>query len=282
MTPRSSTSTEKEFAEADLAVFSNAKNYRRDPLTPLVVPLVNPSHFDIIPHQRLASSGLFSKDLTKGFILTNANCSTTGIVVPLKALEDAFGPLDAVLVNTMQAISGGGYPGVSSMDILDNVVPYIGGEEEKIEWETSKILGGLSSDLKSFDLHQSSPLRISASCNRVPVLDGHTEVVSCSFKNRPPPSPEQVISVLQHYTCEAQSLGCPSAPAKVIHVHEEQDRPQPRLDRYFQDGAGVNVGRVRECGVLDIKFVVLSNNVSIGAATSSIMNAEIAVAKGLV
>lgn len=274
--------TEKEFAEADLAVFSNAKNYRRDPLVPLVVPLVNPSHFDIISHQRRGPNALFQRSLSKGFILTNANCSTTGIVVPLKALELAFGPLDCIVVNTMQAISGAGYPGVSSLDIHDNVVPYIGGEEEKIEWETSKILGGLSEDKQSFDLHQTSPLRVSASCNRVNVLDGHTEVVSCSFKRRPAPSPEQVIEVLRNYRCEAQDLGCPSAPEHAIFVHDEQDRPQPRLDRYFQNGAGVNVGRVRACPVLDIKFVVLSNNVSIGAATSSIMNAEIAMHRGLV
>lgn len=265
-------------------MFSNAKNYRRDPLVPLVVPLVNADHFDILSHQRSAPSTpkLLSAPRSRGCILANANCSTTGIVVPLKALELAFGPLDCILVNTMQAISGAGYPGVSSMDIHDNVVPYIGGEEEKIEWETSKILGGLSADKKSFDLHAYSPLRISASCNRVNVLDGHTEVVSCSFKNRPAPTPEQAIKALRDYTCEAQRLQCPSAPEQVIFVHDEQDRPQPRLDRYFQDGAGVNVGRVRECGVLDLKFVVLSNNVSIGAATSSIMNAEIAVAKGLV
>ena len=247
-----------------------------------MVPLVNADHFDIIAHQRTANAGLFSKDLKKGFILTNANCSTTGIVVPLKALELAFGPLDAIVVNTMQAMSGAGYPGVPSLDLHDNVVPYIGGEEEKIEWETSKILGGLSNDKKSFDLHADSPLRISASCNRVNVLDGHTEVVSCSFKRRPPPSPEQCIAALEAYRCEAQDSGCPSAPEQCIFVHEEQDRPQPRLDRYFQNGAGVNVGRVRECGVLDIKFVVLSNNVSIGAATSSIMNAELAMRRGLV
>lgn len=214
--------------------------------------------------------------------MTNANCSTTGIVVPLKALEMAFGDLDCVIVNTMQAISGAGYPGVPSLDIIDNVVPYISGEEEKIEWETCKILGGISSDGTTFDLHAHSPLRISASCNRVNVLDGHMEVVSCSFKKRPPPTPQQIIEVLEDYRCEAQDLGCPSAPEQAIFVHEELDRPQPRLDRYFQNGAGVNVGRVRACNVLDIKFVVLSNNVSIGAATSSIMNAEIAMLKGIV
>jgi aspartate-semialdehyde dehydrogenase len=182
----------------------------------------------------------------------------------------------------MQAISGAGYPGVPSFDIFDNVVPHIGGEEEKMEWEAAKILGGLTEDGKAFDLRASSPLVVSASCNRVPVLEGHTECVSVRFKNRPPPSVEQVIEEMRAFTCEAQTAQCPSAPEQVIFVHEEPDRPQPRLDRDFQKGAGVNVGRIRTCPVLDIKFVVLLNNVAIGAATSSIINAEYAVIKGVV
>jgi aspartate-semialdehyde dehydrogenase len=242
----------------------------------LIVPLVNTSHFDIVAHQKKQLS------LQKGFIITNANCSTTGLVVPLKAIEDAFGPLEAVICTTMQAISGGGYPGVPSLDIMDNVVPFIKDEEEKIEWEASKILGGLSSDATSFDLRASQPLKVSASCNRVPVIDGHMESASIKFSKQPPPSPEQVEEALRKYTCEAQTLGCPSAPQHAIYVHSEEDRPQPRLDRYFQDGAGVSVGRVRKCPVFDIKFTVLSNNVSIGAATSSIINAEYAVLKGIV
>lgn len=264
---------ETSFREANLRVFSNAKNYRMDPVCPLVVPLVNPSHFDIIPHQRTT----LSPSPSKGFIITNANCSTTGIVVPLKALQDAFGPLDKVLISTMQAISGGGYPGVSSFDILDNVVPYISGEEEKIESEAAKILGELSADGTQFE---HAPFKASAHCNRVPVIDGHTECVSLSFQKRPPPSVEQVKKALRDYVCDAQKLQCHSAPAQAITVHEEPDRPQPRLDRDWQNGAGVNVGRVRECPVFDIKFVVLSNNVQIGAATSSVMNAEIALKKG--
>ncbi|KAK4705563.1 aspartate-semialdehyde dehydrogenase, partial [Phenoliferia sp. Uapishka_3] len=269
---------ESAFRAAELAVFSNAGNYRRDPACPLIVPLVNPSHFDIIPYQR----SLHSPPLQKGFIVTNANCSTTGLSIPLKALEDAFGPLELVMVTTMQAISGAGYPGVSSLDILDNVVPLIGGEEEKMEWELSKILGGISPDSTSFDLHASSPLTISAACNRVPVLDGHLECASVRFLRKDKPSVEAVKEALRNFTCEAQTIGCPSAPEQAIFVHEEPDRPQPRLDRYFQNGAGVSVGRVRECPVMDIKFVVLVNNVSIGAATSSIINAEYAVAKGIV
>lgn len=280
---------EEEFRAANLAVFSNAKNFRRDPNVPLIVPLVNPSHLSIIPQQQ----ALFSPALTTGFIVTNANCSTTGYVIPLYALEKAFGPIEAALVTTMQAISGAGYPGVSSLDIMDNVVPYISGEEEKIEWETLKILGGIvESDsnephalggvIKSFDMHSKNPLRVSASCNRVPVVDGHTECVSVRFHRRPPPSPQQVREALAAFTPDAQTMGAPSCPRHAIMVHEEPDRPQPRLDRYYQDGAGVSVGRVRQCQVLDVKFVVLANNVSIGAATSSIINAEVAVLKGAV
>ncbi|TDL30048.1 aspartate-semialdehyde dehydrogenase [Rickenella mellea] len=278
---------ETAFRAAELAVFSNAKNHRRDPDVPLIVPLVNPSHFAIIPHQRL----LHSPPLHRGFIVTNANCATTGVVVPLAALERAFGPVDACFVTTMQAISGGGYPGVPSLDILDNVVPYISGEEEKLQWEMLKILGGLTRNegvepgappTPTFDMHASAPLRVSASCNRVPVLDGHTAVVSVRFKRRPPPSAQQCHEALAAYTADASELGCPSAPPHPIIVHDEPDRPQPRLDRDAQAGAGVNVGRVRECPVLDIKFIVLANNVCIGAATSSIINAEIAIAKGVV
>ena len=269
-------------------MFSNAKNYRKDPQVPLIVPLVNTSHYSMIPQQR----SLHSPPLKKGFIVTNANCSTTGFVIPLAALEKAFGPIESCMITTMQAISGAGYPGVSSLDIIDNIVPYISGEEEKMEWETLKILGGIETEettaggetakTLSFDMHKSHPLRISASCNRVPVIDGHMECVSVRFAKRPPPSPQQVREALATYTPDARSLGCPSAPRHAIFVHEEADRPQPRLDRDYQRGAGISVGRVRQCRVLDIKFVVLANNVCIGAATSSIINAEFALLKGFV
>jgi len=277
-------------------VFSNAKSYRRDPNVPLVVPLVNTHHFNIIPQQR----ALHSPPLQKGFIVTNANCSTTGIVIPLAALERAFGPIESCIVTTLQAISGAGYPGVPSLDIFDNVVPYISGEEEKIEWETLKILGevaqtepqsapesepvspGAGDGRLAFEMHAHTPLRVSASCTRVPVIEGHTETVSVRFARRPAPSPQQVREALAAYAPAVQSAGCPSAPRHAIWVHEEPDRPQPRLDRAFQQGAGVSVGRVRQCPVLDIKFVVLSNNVNIGAATSSIINAEMAISTGLI
>ncbi len=275
--------SEAAFRAAELAVFSNAKSYRRDPDVPLIVPLVNPLHLNIIPQQR----ALHSPPLKTGFIVTNANCSTTGIVIPLAALERAFGPVESCIITTLQAISGAGYPGVPSLDIFDNVVPYISGEEEKMEWETLKILGELSESEAeagkfSFDMRGRTPLRVSASCTRVPVVEGHTETVSVRFSRRPAPSPQQVREALAAYTPAVQSAGCPSAPRHAIWVHEEPDRPQPRLDRMFQQGAGVSVGRVRQCPVLDIKFVVLSNNVNIGAATSSIINAEMAISKGLV
>lgn len=267
---------EQEFRTAELVVFSNAKNYRRDPMVPLMVPLVNPEHLEVVRYQQQ------QLNLKKGYLVCNANCSTTAIVVPLKALEVAFGPLKTVMVTTMQAISGAGYPGVSSLDILDNVVPYIGGEEEKIEWETSKILGGVTADKSGFDLHSTSPLTVSANCNRVPVIDGHLACVSVKFATDKTPSIDEIRAAFKDFTTEAQTLKCPSAPAEAIVLHDAPDRPQPRLDRDLYAGACVSVGRVRECNVLDAKFVCLLDNVRLGAATSSVMNAEIAVEKGYI
>lgn len=264
---------EMEFLKSDLVVFSNAKNYRREPTVPLIVPTVNTSHFDLVPHQRSVYG------LSKGFLITNANCSTTGLVVPLKALQDAFGPMSHIIVHTQQAISGAGYPGVPSLDILDNIVPYISGEEEKMEWETCKILG--DSDGKQFLPLQQTV--VSATCTRVPVLDGHLESVSVKFADRDAvPTVEQVYEVLEKYTSEAQRLGCHSAPEKAIVVNRAADRPQPRLDRELHKGQAVTVGRVRPCPVFDIKFTLLVHNTVLGAAGSSVLNAEVAVAKGLI
>ncbi|KAI9193038.1 uncharacterized protein BJ171DRAFT_535091 [Polychytrium aggregatum] len=265
---------ELAFFKAEFCVFSNAKNHRMDPIVPLVVPLVNPDHLDIIPHQRQTHG------LQKGFLVTNANCSTTGLVPPLKALIDRFGPISRVVVTTMQAISGAGYPGVPSLDILGNVVPHISGEEEKMEIEASKILGSLNAGSSGFV--DAEGLRVSASCNRVPVLDGHTESVFLEFKNQPAPSPEQVAEALSSFVSVPQTLKVPSAPAQAIVVTEKPDRPQPRLDIMEGGGNAVTVGRIRKCNIFDIKFTVLSHNTILGAAGSSIMNAEVAVAKGYV
>lgn len=246
--------TEMEFLRSDLAVFSNAKNHRRNPLVPLVVPTVNLSHLSLIPHQRREHK------LEKGFLVCNSNCAVIGIVIPFAAIQAQFGPVDHVSVVTMQAVSGAGYPGVSSMDILDNVVPYIPGEEDKLEPEAQKILGSMNSEATAFT--EQASLKISAACNRVPVLDGHTACVSLRFQQRPPPSAEAVKQAMRDYVSDVQTLGCPSAPKNAILVMDELDRPQPRLDRETQGGYAVSVGRVRvdESGIFDIQFVALSHN----------------------
>lgn len=268
---------EMEFVKANIPIFSNAKNYRRDPLVPLVVPTVNLSHFDVIPHQRKELG------LGKGFLVCNSNCAVIGIVIPFAAIQRAFGPVSQVSVVTMQAVSGAGYPGVSSMDIIDNVVPFISGEEDKLETEAQKILGSVNGEVTGFN--DQDDLKISAACNRVAVLDGHMACVSLRFKNRENiPSAEQVKEAMRSYKSEAQTLGCPSAPTVAIQVMDAPDRPQPRLDRDTEKGYTVSVGRVREddSGIFDIKFVALSHNTVIGAAGSSILNAEAAVLKGYV
>lgn len=279
--------------EADLAVFSNAKNHRRNPLVPLVVPTVNLSHLSLIHHQRKHYKQ------NKGFLVCNSNCSVIGIVIPFAAIQARFGPVDQVSVVTMQAVSGAGYPGISSMDIIDNVVPFIPGEEDKLSVEAQKILGTFHE--KSMVIEEQSSLKVSATCNRVAVLDGHTACVSLRFAQRPPPSAEDVKQVMREFVSEAQKIGCPSAPENAITVFEEEDRPQPRLDRDLQKGYTVSVGRIREDegGIFDIKFVALSHNSEslskfyaclrkilntlavIGAAGSSILNAEAAVIKGI-
>ncbi|KAI6782489.1 uncharacterized protein J7T54_001346 [Emericellopsis cladophorae] len=265
---------EMEFVKANIPIFSNAKNYRRDPLVPLVVPTVNLSHLDLIPHQREHHK------LQKGFLVCNSNCAVIGLVGPFAALQAKFGKIDKVSIVTMQAVSGAGYPGVSSMDMIDNVVPFISGEEDKLESESRKILGDLNADKKGFT--EQSTLRVSAACNRVPVMDGHTACVSLSFESKPAPTAEQVRQALRDFKPEAVTLGCPSAPEPAITVFDEPDRPQPRLDRDLGNGYSVSVGRVREdeAGIFDIKFVALSHNTVIGAAGSSILNAEAAVLKG--
>lgn len=181
-------------------------------------------------------------------------------MIPFAAIQAKFGLVDQVSVVTLQALSGAGYPGVSSMDILDNVVPFISGEEDKLETEAQKILGSVSKDATSFE--NQSGLKISAACNRVAVLDGHTACVSLRFAKRPPPSAQQVKDAMREYVSEAQKLACPSAPENAIFVFDEDDRPQPRLDRDLQGGYTVSVGRVRgdESGIFDIKFVALSHN----------------------
>ncbi|KAF4629999.1 hypothetical protein G7Y89_g8142 [Cudoniella acicularis] len=266
---------EMAFLKANFAVFSNAKNFRLAPLVPLIVPVVNPGHIESIPTQRR------HYQVDKGLLVCNSNCAVIGLVIPAAALIQKFGPIGQVSMVTMQAVSGAGYPGVSSMDILDNVIPYIPGEEAKIPAEARKILGNLETDLTGFI---DQPLRVSVACNRVPVLDGHTVCVSLRFVNRPPPSVSEIRNAMKEYTSEVQVLGCPSAPQHAIIVLDEADRPQPRLDRETERGYACSVGRIREdeSGIFDIQFVAVTHNTILGAAGSSILNAESAILKGYI
>ncbi len=258
---------EDAFASAGYAVVSNAKNHRMEDDVPLVIPEVNPEHLAVINRQRK------NRGWAKGFIVTNPNCSTVGLVCALKPLADAFG-LRKVAVTTMQAISGAGYPGVPSLDILDNVIPYIGGEEEKIQTETQKLLG-------IFDGERFAPSStvVSAQCNRVQVRDGHLECVSVELEK--PATRERIISVWRSFVPTAAALHLPSLPVPFISYHEEDNRPQPRRDREAGRGMTIGIGRLRECPVLGWKFVVLSHNTIRGAAGAAIADAELLAAKGV-
>jgi aspartate-semialdehyde dehydrogenase len=262
---------EENLAAAGYFVSSNAKNHRLDPDVPLLIPEVNPDHIQIIVHQRR------QRGWGRGFIVTSPNCSVTQLVLALKPLQDRFG-LNAVMVTTMQAISGAGYPGLPSWDILDNVIPHIGGEEEKVEMEPRKLLGRLEGHE-----FQPAPMTISAQCNRVNTVEGHLEAVSVHLGRKAEttnPTVDAVVEALRSFTALPQELELPSAPRRSIVVREEVDRPQPRYDRDEQAGMAVVVGRVRECPVLDYKFVVLGHNTVRGAAGGSILNAELLMAKG--
>ena len=258
---------EPAFAKAGALVFSNAAAFRMAETVPLLVPEVNPEHLELIEAQRRHHGW-------KGAIVTNPNCTATVLVMALAPLHRAFG-IEAVAMTSMQAVSGAGYPGVPSLDILGNVIPYIRNEEEKVEEETPKLLGKFVQDRIEL-----APIVITALCHRVPVIEGHTEAVSVRLKGNPEPA--EVARVLREWRAEPQRLGLPSAPAVPIHVHELADRPQVRKDVERDEGMSVHVGRIRACPLLGIKFTLLGHNTERGAAGASILNAELAQAKGLV
>jgi aspartate-semialdehyde dehydrogenase len=264
---------ETAFLEADFAVFSNAGNHRMASFVPLLVPTVNISHLQMIPAQREHYGR------KKGFLVCNSNCAVVGLVVPFQALQK-LGAIEQATVVSLQAISGAGYPGTPGLDILDNVVPFIKGEEDKIQAEACKILGTFQKDPSASIVNQSIPMTVA--CNRVPVLDGHLLCVSIRFAQRPAPSLDQIRAAFEEYTSDAQTLGCFSAPKRAIVVHDAPDRPQPRLDRNIESGFAVNIGRIREdpSGNYDCMFVALSHNTILGAAGASIMNAEAAIMQG--
>jgi aspartate-semialdehyde dehydrogenase len=258
---------EERLAGAGHAVSTNARNHRMDPDVPLLIPEVNGTHVAAVAAQR-ARRG------SEGFIVANPNCSTIVLTLALKPLQDAFG-LERVMVTTLQALSGAGYPGVPSLDILDNVLPHIGGEEEKMETEPRKILGTWR-DGAFVD----APVLVSAACNRVATADGHLECVSVDLGLAV--SLDEVTAALCAYRSPLRDLGLPGAPDPVVIVRAEPDRPQPRLDRDAGQGMAVTVGRVRPCPILDYKFVALGHNTVRGAAGGAILNAELLYARGLI
>jgi aspartate-semialdehyde dehydrogenase len=255
---------EPAFAAAGCAVVSNSSAFRMTPNVPLVLPEVNADHLRLIEQQS------WRRD-SGGFIVTNSNCTVMGPVLALKPLDDRFG-VEQIFATSMQAVSGAGYPGVPSMDILDNVIPFIGGEEEKMEAETLKLLGKLEGNAVK-------PLgaRMSASCNRVAVVDGH--MVSLSVKLRKPATREEILAAWAEFRPLA-GRDLLMAPAQPVHFAPQDDRPQPRLDRNRDKGMAATVGRLRPCSVLDWKFTVLSHNTVRGAAGATILNAELLASLG--
>lgn len=259
---------EAAFAAAGYPVISNSSAYRMHADVPLLVPEVNPEHLQLIPAQKKR------RGFERGFLLTNPNCSAMALILALAPLHQRFG-LEAVMVTTMQALSGAGYPGVASLDITDNVIPFIKGEEEKLEMEPRKILGKLVQDEI-----QPAPFEISAQCNRVNVQDGHLESVRIKLARRA--SFEKVTEALVSFRGLPQELKLPTAPERPVLVRTEPDRPQPRLDRDVEKGMATVVGRLAKDSIFDYKFTLLSHNTIRGAAGAALLNAELLVVQNLV
>ncbi len=247
--------TEAEFSRSGYAVISNSKNHRMKDDVPLVIPEINSCHFDLINLQKKKSG-------TEGFIVTNPNCSTIALALSLAPVHRKFG-IKKIIVNTMQAISGAGYPGISSHDILGNIIPYIKDEEEKIQTETLKILGDLENGKIKF-----ADIAISASCNRIPVKDGHT--LSISFETFEKADPDGLINSWKHF----KNKDYHSSPQKLFHYFENPARPQPLLDVNNGEGMTISIGNLRKCNILDWKITVLGHNTIRGAAGTAILNAE--------
>lgn len=254
---------EQGFARAGVLVVTNTRSHRMDPDVPLLIPEANPEHLVLLERQRRERGW-------SGGIIANPNCSTAGLALALAPLHAAFG-VSRVFVATMQAVSGAGYPGVASLDILGNIIPHIGGEEEKIEVETRKILGAPGRD---------ADVVVSAHTSRVPAVDGHLEVASVGLRRGA--TPEEAMAVLEEFRAPPHVAALPSTPARPIEVDRRADRPQTRLDLDRGAGMTVTVGRVRPCPLLDLRMALLSHNTVRGAAGAAIQNAELAVASGLV
>jgi len=260
---------EEEYAAAEIPVVSNNSAHRGTADVPVLIPEINPQHLEILEAQKRR---LGTK---KGIIVVKPNCSVQSYMAPIHALRKAGAAVSEAIVTTMQGVSGAGYPGNASMDLIDNILPLIKGEEEKSELEPQKIFGTVSGNAIAAD----TSINISAHCNRVPVVDGHTACVSLKFAGKAP-SLDEIKRIWETFRAEPQELGLPFAPERPIIVREEIDRPQPRRDRNADKGMAVSVGRLRPCNVFDIRFVGLSHNTVRGAAGGGILNAEILKAKG--
>jgi aspartate-semialdehyde dehydrogenase len=260
---------EELYASKGLPVVSNTSVHRMTPDVPMIIPEINPHHLEIIPIQQK------KRGWKQGFIVVKPNCSLQSYLMPLTAIHH-HSPIESVIITTLQALSGAGHPGVSSMDVIDNVIPFIPGEEEKSEIEPLKILGSIENE----EIKLNNTLKFSAQCNRVPVLDGHLASVSLKLKNNVTES--EILKYWKTFKGVPQELKLPLAPQQPIHYTDLPARPQPRLDRNRDKGMAVTVGRLRKCPVLDYRFVALSHNTIRGAAGGGILNAELLKARKLI
>lgn len=262
---------EEKYANAGIPVVSNASANRKIDDIPMLIPEINSDHLKIIKTQQK------NHGWDKGFIVVKPNCSLQSYLTPIYALDKAGYHVKKIIITTLQAVSGAGYPGVPSLDMIDNVVPFIGGEEEKTEEEPLKILG----DIKDGKFIKNKDLKVSATCTRVPVSDGHLATVNILFKDKKP-TKEEVIKIWTNFTSLPQEYKLPFAPINPIIYREEENRPQPKKDRANDKGMAVTIGRLRDCNIFDYKFVTLSHNTVRGAAGGGILNAELLVKEGYI
>jgi aspartate-semialdehyde dehydrogenase len=262
---------EFKYAKKGIPVVSNNSAHRWTPDVPMIIPEINNDHINIIPIQQK------NRGFSKGFVLVKPNCSLQSYLTPIYALEKAGYKIEKLIITTLQGVSGAGYPGVPSLDVIDNIVPYIGGEEEKTEQEPLKILGKIGDN----QIINDDSIQISATCTRVPVTDGHTASVNLKFKNKKP-TIEEIIKIWKDFKSLPQDLDLPFAPKQPIIYLDNIDRPQPKKDRDNDKGMAVTVGRLRKDTVFDYKFVALSHNTIRGAAGGGILNAELLKAKGYI
>ncbi len=260
---------EFKYAKKGIPVISNSSANRWTADVPMIIPEINHSHTEIIPIQQK------NRGISKGFVVVKPNCSIQSYITPIYALEEKGFKVEKLIITTLQAVSGAGYPGVPSLDMLDNIVPYIGGEEEKSEKEPLKVFGKIGEK----EIINNDSIQISATCTRVPVTDGHTACVNLKFKNKIP-TKEEIIKIWKEFISIPQELDLPFAPKQPIIYLEDVTRPQPRKDRDNDKGMAVTVGRLREDNVFDYKFVALSHNTIRGAAGGAILNAELLKVKG--